>query len=138
MGADLIARAEEVLATLGELLPETPEFLFVSEYRDEDGNREYEGLWVLTERYVSEAEQFVSRGDFDLVRRDIGLGRVFVERRDYDLGTPTDASRLTVTLNFNRNGAGLVATLKASGSNCADLSQILREYVVPTLNDAGE
>lgn len=133
MGAAQIEQAEIGLATVRGLLPEEPEYLFVSEYRDAEGNRNYESLWVFTARFISEGEPFASEGKFDIIRRDTGLDQVLIEHAEFDFQTPVDASRLRLDLSFKRFGARLSGTVRASGSNCGDLNQVLREYVLATL-----
>ncbi len=136
MGAAQIEQAQAALATVRAFLPEEPGHLFVSEYRDEEGSRNYEGLWILTETVISEATPFTGQGRFDFIRRDTGLDHVEVEHADFDFQAPVDASRLRVGVTFRRTGSGLSATLRASGSNCADLDQVLRDYLLKTLLDA--
>lgn len=133
MGAPLIERAEHVLASIVRFLPEDPRYLFVSEYRDEDGNRSYESLWVMTANLMSEAEQFVTADSFDITRVSYGLDRVLVEKEAFDFEQAQESSRLKVDVRISKSGPGLVGEFKASGSNCLDLQQILNEYFVPFL-----
>jgi hypothetical protein len=133
MGSPLIERAEHVLASIVRFLPEDPRYFFVSEYRDEDGNRSYESLWVMTASLMSEAEQFVTDDSFDITRVSFGLNRVLVEKEDFDFERAQESSRLKVDVKISNSGTGLIGEFKASGSNCLDLQQILNEYFVPFL-----
>jgi hypothetical protein len=133
MGAAQIEQAQQALATARGFLPDDPIHLFVSEYRDDEGVRNYESLWIFTETAISEATPFSGEGSFDLIRRDTGLDHVEVGHVDFDFETPVDASRLVVGVTFKRTGSNLSATLRASGSNCGDLGQILRDYLLTTM-----
>jgi hypothetical protein len=133
MGAAQIEQAEGALATVLGFLPEQPSHLFVSEYRDDEGSRSYEGLWVFTESFVSESTPFAGEDSVDFIRRDTGIDYVEVDHADFDFEAPVDASRLRVEATFKRTGSNLSATLRASGSNCADLNRVLRDYLLPTM-----
>ena len=133
MGTAQIEQAETALATVRGFLPEEPEYLFVSEYRDDEGNRNYEGLWIFTAKFISEAAPFTGDRRFDLIRRDIGLDHVAVEDTEFDFDAPVDASRLRVVCTFGRSLVN--GTLRASGSNCADLNQVLRDYLLAMMFD---
>lgn len=137
LGEALIDRTEKTLASVRRLLPDDPSYIFVSEYRDEEGNRNPEDLWVLTPTVISEVAQFVTESSFDLVAAGSGLSRVVVEREAFEFGEPDQRSRLMVEISFGYSGLGLKGTLKASGSNCGDLQQILEEYFVPLLSVSG-
>jgi hypothetical protein len=136
MGAPLIERAEDVLSTVRRFLPEEPEFLFVSDFRDGEGNRNYSSLWVFTESYVSESHQFISQSKFDFIRRDMGISHISIDHEDYDLTTAQDSSRLKLVIVFSRFGSDVGGELTASGSNCDELRQILTEYLLPTLHES--
>ncbi len=138
MGSAQIEQVEEALATVRGILPEEPQFMIVTEYRDGEGNRNYESLWVFTEHFISEVSPFAGQGKVDLIRRDTGLSYLAVEYTDFDFQAPVEASRLRIDATFNRFGSALSAELATSGSNCADLNQVLREYVLPTIVEAGE
>jgi hypothetical protein len=131
MGSPLVERTETVLRTVTSYLPEEPKYIFVSDYRDEEGNRNYESLWVLTETFMSEAKQFVTQGNFDIVRNDSGISRVVVDYDEFDFDAPREGSRLNVDVTFA--AAGVSGSFRASGSNCADLQQVLDGYLLPLL-----
>ena len=138
MGSPLIGRTEEILSLMLRFLPEETRYLFVSEYRDGEGNRSYESLWVLTDNIMAEAHQFVTERSFDFTPTSHGLRRMLVENEEFDFEEAQESSRLKVDVNVSNSGAGLVGVLRASGSNCTDLQQIVSEYLVPLLLTAVE
>ena len=133
MGTPLVDRTKVILERLIEFLPEEPRYFFVSEYRDADGNRNYDSLWLLSESYMAESQQFVVTDQFDVTRVDRGLMRVFISHEDFDFDEPADSSRMSVDVNIEGSGP-IMGTFKASGSNCSDLNVILRQYFLPLLS----
>lgn len=133
MGEALIERTETVIATVVKFLPDDLKYIFVSEYRDEEGNRAYESLWLLTESVMSEAHHFVTATSFDLCQTHHGVSRVLIEAEEFDFEQASERSRLNVNINFGSPGVPAVGEFKASGSNCSDLQEVIEEYLVPLL-----
>jgi len=134
MGKSLVDRGVAVAEEISKLLAEPVEHVFVSEYRDDGGNRYYENLWLFTERYVSEAQSFIGSDVFDVVPVRLGLARIEVSHEHFDFDTPSEQSRLAVGISFSTSGsAGITGQLKASGENCAMLSTILRVHLMKLL-----
>jgi hypothetical protein len=134
MAEGLVGRGILAVRTTSDFISEPAEHVFVSEYRDEEGNRNYESLWVLTERYISESPGFVSEQRFDAVPVKHGLARIDLSRESFDFAEATEQSRLTVDITLARSGGvGITGTFKASGDNCTRLSEIVRGYLLPLL-----
>ena len=133
MGTPLLDRTKVVLARMIEFLPEEPQYFFVSEYRDAEGSRSYDSLWLLSENFMAESQQFVVTDQFDVTRVDRGLMRVFVSHEHFDLQDAMDSSRMSIDINFE-GSASITGTFRASGSNCGDLNVILRQYLRPLLS----
>lgn len=133
MGDALVERTRAVLGHMIDFLPEEPQYFFVSEYRDAEGSRSYESLWLLSENFMSEAQQFVVKDQFDVTRVDRGISRVFASNGDFDFGEASENSRLSVEIIVATLGSGITGSFKASGGNCQDLSEILKNYLMPLL-----
>lgn len=137
MGGPLVERGMSVVNGVRALLPEPIEHLFVTEYWDDEGNRHYENLWLLTQQYISESQSYLTEDNFDIVPVHLGLARVEVSREHFDFVTSSEQSRLTVNINFSTNSStGLTGNLKASGANCIVLDGIIRSYLMPLLQAA--
>ena len=133
MGTPLVDRTKVVLGRLLELFPEEPKYLFVSEYRDSEGSRNYDSLWLLSESFMAESQQFVVTDQFDVTRVDRGLMRVFISHEEFDFKEAADTSRMSVDIHIEGSGA-ITGSFKASGSNCSDLSDVLKQYLLPLLS----
>src|SRR4051794_10673530 len=72
--------------------------IFVSEYVDDEGTRQYENLWLFWEKYVAEALSFVNQERSDLMTLVENVGWIGLTRREFDLHTATPASRFTVNI----------------------------------------
>lgn len=133
MGLPLVERSEEVLAKVMRFFPGRPEFFFVSEYRDEEGNRHYESLWVFGEKVVSEAAEFVTTVEFDMVAIEGGVIRLVIDSEEFEFEEAKENSRLLIDADLSSTGHGLEGNFKATGSNCTHLQEILERYLIPRL-----
>jgi len=133
MGTPLVDRTKVVLGRMIEFLPEGPQYFFVSEYRDAEGSRSYDSLWLLSENFMAESQQFVVTDQFDVTRVDRGLMRILVSHEDFDFKDAADSSRMSVDINIEGSGP-ITGTFRASGSNCSDLNVILRQYLLTLLS----
>lgn len=133
MGTPLVDRTKIVISRMVDLLPEEPQYLFVSEYRDAEGSRTYDSLWLLSNSFMAESQQFVVTDRFDITRVDQGLMRVFISHEDFDFKEAVDSSRMSVDINFE-GSASITGAFRASGSNCGDLNVVLSKYLLPLLS----
>ena len=58
-------KAKEAYLFYEKLYPDAILDLFVSEYIDEEGKRQYENLWFFTSSIFMEAKQFLAEDNFD-------------------------------------------------------------------------
>ena len=100
--------------------------IFVTEVAGESGDRIFGSLWFFAGDYAMEAHDFATNLDMDGgAYETIDLWRA--ESSNYDFTEATDESRLSV-----RFTAELIeGALRASGSNCDALAEILKQWVVP-------
>ena len=107
--------------------------IFVSEYQTEKG-RVHESLWVFSEDYIGEALLVGDKEKLDLISRRNNIARLDMERDEFTFdGTTTDASRLTVYLTVGSGSSGIAGSLRASGTNCLQLAEVLRRFLIPAL-----
>ncbi len=135
MGEPLVDRSLAVMDDVEDLLPDSIEHVFVTEYRDDEGNRHYENLWLLTCGYMSEAQSYLTeKNTFDIVPVHYGIARIEISREHFDFATASDQSRLTIDVSIStHSGSNLSGIFKASSDNCVVLAGILREYLIPLL-----
>ncbi len=134
MGGVLIERVRDIDTLVSSVLPEEVTHIFVGEYLDSEGTRQFENLYFLTPGYLVELRNFVS-GDttefeVDLIRDSI-INVMFVVK-EYNFQQASDASRL----NFRYTTGPLGAELKASKGNCDHLFRIIRDCLLPNLRTA--
>jgi hypothetical protein len=128
LGAALTERAQVVISFYERIVGEAPLHVLVNDYRDDDGSRFYESLWLCFPNCMCEAFEWVTtdRGDFTAP----AFSRIVVTRREFDFEDATQASRLTVEAKVGTTASGISATLKASGDNCLVLADIVRDYMM--------
>lgn len=119
-------RIATILKVASEICTEPIEQLFVSEYKNPENTRTYEGLWFFSKSHCLEAHDFTSNYRIDIV----SIAKIFrldTSFRDYDFNKATSESRLTVRFSL----AGLITgELKATAENCDYLRDIMRKYFI--------
>lgn len=100
--------------------------LFISDYINDEGTREFESLWLIHKDYIAEAKNFVNEDDFDMVCHAIKVNYWQVKRQNYDIGKANEKSRLFIEFSI---GHRTTATLKASKENCDHLFDIFTKFV---------
>jgi len=90
--------------------------------------REFASLWLMNERQCMEVHSFGKNPKYDLSPWYRNVKRWEVSSKDYDFDTPTENSRLSITITFHNDISG---TLQASNENCRYLMDILKNYLVP-------
>jgi hypothetical protein len=129
MSQVLVQRARQAFHALSTALQTDIEDVFVSEYIDSDGNRQFEDLFIFTQYHIVQVRNFALE---DVLDADAfgPLRNLLVSRVAFDFTEPTDKSRLHVRYHTL---TGCSAELKASRENCATLARILRERLAPML-----
>ncbi len=133
MTRPLIGRVEQIYNFYNDnICPNQITDLFVSEYVNSDGVRDYETLTFFSALYVMEASQFVHEDSFDVTVLRNHVIYFVIRKQDYDYNIATDASRMSV---FYTVRPQLSAELKASRENCDRLRDIVRKYLAPNMAD---
>lgn len=127
----LLDRIESIHRFYVEMCPDSIDDIFVTEYIDSDGKREYENLWFFSDRYIMDAKGFAAGSD-DFVIAPITdrVAHYRIKKLNYDFKEATEKSRLH--LMFRSNTAA-TANLKASKENCDALRDIILKYMMPNM-----
>ena len=126
----LLQRAESAFRFYSDFTCLAIDLIFVSEYRDQE-KRIYESLWVFSENCAGETHLREKQEDFDLIRLQSNISRWIVQKTEFEFGDEaTDASRLTASF---ATPSGVQGTLKASGTNCLRLAEVLQRFIIPGL-----
>jgi hypothetical protein len=104
--------------------------IFVSEYLDKEGVRRFEGLWIFTGDKICEAEEFLTKDDFDGAQLKGKVRYWNLTKSEYDFIKATSKSQLTIDCSTYSE---LACTLKASQQNCDKLRDIFKKYIVSNL-----
>lgn len=127
----LLDRIESIHEFYVEMCPDEIVDIFVTEYIDSDGKREYENLWFFSGRYVMEAKEFTTgRDEFVIAPIKDRVAHFRIKKLNYDFKAATDKSRLRLIFRLDNK---VIANLKASKENCDALRDIILKHVMPNL-----
>ena len=130
----LLQRADSLLRFYSDIACIAIDLIFVSEYRDSEKGRVYESLWVFSEDCVGEALLLGETERQDLMRLQNNVARWDVQKTEFKFDDKaTDASRLAVSFVAICGSSGISGSLKASGTNCLRLAEVLRKFIIPGL-----
>lgn len=123
-------RAIEIFSFYNKLYPDSIQDIFVSEFMDEEGKRQYENIWFFTSTSMMEAKQFLTEDSFDEAPYVKKIKHWIIEKKEYDFEIATETSRMNLDVSFE---SGISAVFKATGKNCSYLKDIFLRYVKPNL-----
>ena len=123
-------RAQEISSFYEKITADTMQDIFVSEYVDEEGRRQYENLWLFTSSAIFEAKLFLTTDDFDGTPYTKKIKYWKIAKKDYDFNSVTSKSRMTLTFSLETS---MGCIMKASGENCLFLKNIFLKYILPNL-----
>lgn len=123
-----LRRIEEVLDFYQQVYPDQVQDIFVTEYFDKDGNRQYESVWLFSETFVMEAKQFLKEDDFDAVPLRKQVKYWTVKKTEYDFREASTKSRMVLQFSLL---SGVSGALKGSRENCDHLKEIFFKHIIP-------
>jgi len=125
-------RIEDICALFDDLWKVEVFDIFVTDYVDNDGRRNYEDLFLFTAEGIVEALQFLTKDVLALnytTNRPIYLK---IDKQNYDFKQATLESRMSFTVYFTSE---VRCHFKASQENCDHLQAILLKYFIPGSRD---
>lgn len=123
-----LKRVEEVLDFYQQVYPDQIQDIFVTEYLDNDSNRQYESVWLFSETSTMEAKQFLKEDDYDSVSLRQQVKYWTINKTEYDFHKASTKSRMMLKFDLL---SGIVGTLKASQENCDYLKAIFFKHIIP-------
>jgi hypothetical protein len=123
-------KAEKIYEFYRETIPEEIISIFVSDYLNEDGERQYENLWFFSETHCMEAKQFITKDDFDITPFKVKMKYIRIQKENYDFKKATEKSKLYMSFGST---TGMVGDFKASKENCDYLKEIILQHFIPNL-----
>jgi hypothetical protein len=116
MARVLIERIETHLSRIEIICEDEIIDLFVSEYLQENGSRQYQNATFFSENFVVEATRFVTDDELDMGRLKDSIYHIQINTKAYDWRRATDESRINLTARFGP--PNLTVELKGSKENC--------------------
>jgi len=135
MPGPFIRRLEALFEQITFLCPEEIDFVFINDYIQEDGVREYDSALFFSKRYVLEAKQFSTESSVDIAiyGDNITYLQIEAEAYNYPSDEPTEKSRLNCIVRLGADSSDLGFELKASKENCRHLVVIIESVIQPNL-----
>ena len=124
----VIARIKLIIQECQMLSPGKIQDIFMNDFITDDGTREYDSLYLFTDSFVMEAKQFTTTDDYDLTLIKNTIYYWTLNKKDFDLVTPSEKSRLYIRINLE---SAMGAEFKGSKNNCIYLMQIFKKYILP-------
>jgi len=122
----LLKRVESIVSFYADTVKVNVEDIFISEYIDKDGARQYESLWLFASSHWMEAKTFLVADIFDSADMQDVIKYWKLEKTEYDFLQATEKSRLTVTVGTEID---ISAEFKASKENCDYLRALFLKRV---------
>lgn len=130
-GGALLERIESIYEFYLEMCPDEIVDIFVTDYIDSEGKREYENLCFFSDGYIMEAKGFaMGKDDFDITPIKDRVKYYEIQKQDYDFKEATEKSRLALHFVLDTEVHG---KFKASKENCDALRDIILKHVKPNL-----
>ena len=107
--------------------------IFVSDYFQEDGTRQYENILFFSASYVVEAKSFVTDVDLDIAPIADGIYYVNLSAQNYDFRNATEQSRVFIKCMLEQGAPSLGFELKGAKENCSHAMRILEAIIKPNL-----
>ncbi len=125
-----LERAKEVIDFYQQIDPDQIEDIFVTEYFDKDGDRQYESLWLFSKTSVMEAKQFLTVDNFDWSPMENEVRYWCIKKEEYNFLEASNKSRMTLEFRISRPVGGII---KASQENCDYLKVLFLKYLIPNV-----
>jgi hypothetical protein len=106
--------------------------IFICEFKNEEGTRNYTSLWLFNEKYCIECKNFMSLYDFDITPYNKRIDYCSITPVNFDFVTPTNQSIINIHFHF---GFGIAGNLIATEENCLSALNIYKKYIISNLND---
>jgi hypothetical protein len=122
-------RSKKLFELFSSLIEEDIMDIFVSEYIDGEGKRNYEEILFFTKSRIIEARQFLTKDDYFFnCTLNCPVSGFVILPTEYDFVKATDKSKLNVNVYLRTE---LIINMKASRENCDYLKEILKKYFFP-------
>ena len=127
----LLDRIESIYEFYLEMCPDEIKDIFVADYIDSEGRREYEELLFFSDRYIMDARGFaIGKDNFDIAPIKERVIYYEIRKQDYDFKRATEKSRLYLKIRLD---TGMSGEFKAAKENCDVFRDIILKHVKPNM-----
>jgi hypothetical protein len=123
-------RAHEMINYCRELSGISFTDVFISEYIDNSGMRNFENIWLFNSNVTCEIKNFLTNFNFDCTSLK-NLIHWDVKAEKFNFTESNTESRIIVSFAFQHNVTG---ELKASRENCMTALHIFKKYIQKMVN----
>lgn len=124
------ARVEELIPLLQQTTGEEGMRLFLEDHTTDDGERVFSGLTVISESFLTGAEDFLRRTQLQIMPWTSAIHYLQVTSESYNFVEAKSGDSLQTEVVF---GPAQRWTLEASANNCDFLWAIVQEEIAPRL-----
>jgi hypothetical protein len=125
---ELIAKVDGALALATKLCPEDIQDIFINDYINQDGSREYEEFDGFSEHFMTRVAPLVpTPTNCSMLKLIPGRATIQISPMDYDFEAATEKSRLVIEIDSDPN----YYTAKAAKANCDHLWEMYNKYLFP-------
>jgi len=120
-----LKRCKHIFTLCDKMTRETINDILITDTDASGEARDKECFWCFTNNYASEARNFLTGIDLEILPIGQRISHWSVNAVDYELGETTPASKLSLIFTTQ----GLTRELKAAKSNCKHLNIIVDKYI---------
>ena len=121
-------KANEIIDFYEGLYPRQLESIFVTEYVDNEGNRQYSNLSLFTSNFTFEAKNFLTQDNFDSTTIKNTIVYWELVKENYNFKIATQKSRMSLDFSL---ATGIHGNFRSSGKNCDFLRDIFKKHIIP-------
>lgn len=125
-------RIDEVLIMNQRIISDDFKDIIINDTKSQDGEINYNSLWIFSEKYMIECKNFLSENNFDIAPLNKKIYYAYIKPFKFNLISADSSSSVEVYFNFSNSLSG---TLTATGLNCNQVLKIYKTYILKNLID---
>jgi hypothetical protein len=127
----LKTKIKDTIEAAKMICPEESKDIFISDWVQTEGKREYEHLFLFTDNYIVESSNFSTDSNIN-VEATILKERVKYINVVFNKKYREDDPSSRITIFFTTNGGAY--ELKSAKNNCGKLLEIYKKYIQPNIS----
>lgn len=123
-------RINEVLILNDRIISLDIEDIFICEMKNKEGERTYTSLWLFTDTYCMECENFLTTEDFDIVVYKKKVKHAAIKPIEFDFLETSSKSSIQINCYLTE---GTSCNLIGTETNCMQALKIYQKYFLANL-----